>query len=268
MFTPTFHLLQQECTLLESCIYSGLSALSKAHTSDKGQYYVSFFNLSVGLERLMKLVLILDSLSKSNKLTTVKNFSHDLEKLFAEAKKISSQHNFAHLSATLNDPIRASILKLLSDFALKTRYANLDRLNGVTISDPLQELSAVLKLVLASEVSVKFKNKIQQQASLMTQMMAGHSTVIMSDLNQNPMSLHEVLATPALNKAAGKYIVWHLLQIINDVRSLAIDISHKATGYQQSNSGSRAAVFIPAISDFLTVVGMPKAHALTKRRWP
>ena len=58
---PTFSLLQQEGYLTRSCLYTGFSALSNANiNNNKGDFYVAFFQLSIGLERLMKLALILD----------------------------------------------------------------------------------------------------------------------------------------------------------------------------------------------------------------
>lgn len=83
---PVFSLLQQEGYLTRSSLYTGFSSLSKGNiNNNKGDFYVAFFQLSIGLERLMKLTLILDYMA-ANELRLpdnkwLKGFSHNLVEL-------------------------------------------------------------------------------------------------------------------------------------------------------------------------------------------
>src|ERR1035438_1316377 len=60
MNSPAFRQLQNEGFLIEGCLKSSIAALRKSSPSDRGPIYVSLFNFSIALERLLKVALILD----------------------------------------------------------------------------------------------------------------------------------------------------------------------------------------------------------------
>ena len=66
MFSEKFKLLQQEGYLTQSSLCQGLTFLRKANLGEKerGLFYSAFFQLSIGIERFMKIVVILDYMSK------------------------------------------------------------------------------------------------------------------------------------------------------------------------------------------------------------
>ena len=53
-------LLQNEGHLLHGCIWSALSALKRSNSAERGPLYAALFTYSIGLERLLKVSLILD----------------------------------------------------------------------------------------------------------------------------------------------------------------------------------------------------------------
>ena len=54
-----WHALGREAVLVRHLVGSGVTALGRANYADKtGEYYTAFFGLSVGLERLAKLILV------------------------------------------------------------------------------------------------------------------------------------------------------------------------------------------------------------------
>jgi hypothetical protein len=58
---PKWHALGREAALVRHLVGSGASALGKANYADQmGEYYTAFFGLSIGLERLSKLILVAD----------------------------------------------------------------------------------------------------------------------------------------------------------------------------------------------------------------
>lgn len=65
--SATWFLLQQEGLLAEACLCNGLTALRHANLGDKkARFYSAFFELSIGFERLMKLIIIIDHMAKHN----------------------------------------------------------------------------------------------------------------------------------------------------------------------------------------------------------
>ena len=58
MFTDKERVLANEASLTASLLGNGLNALRKADIYNKGLYYQAFFSLSIGIERLLKIILI------------------------------------------------------------------------------------------------------------------------------------------------------------------------------------------------------------------
>jgi hypothetical protein len=58
---PEARALMREAALVRHLLGSGATALGRASHGDKlGEYYTGFFGLSVGLERLAKLIMVTD----------------------------------------------------------------------------------------------------------------------------------------------------------------------------------------------------------------
>lgn len=64
-YPETHRLQEQEGYLFRSCLTSGLTSLRAAGTHDKGKFYSSFFNLSIGVERLCKTIVIINRMLKN-----------------------------------------------------------------------------------------------------------------------------------------------------------------------------------------------------------
>lgn len=58
MFNEKEQLLANEAALTASLLGNGLNALRKAGIFNKGLYYQAFFSLSIGIERLLKMIII------------------------------------------------------------------------------------------------------------------------------------------------------------------------------------------------------------------
>ena len=85
MFSPTYLLLKNEVSLIQGCLNSALATLFKSSSSERGPLYAGLFNYSVGLERLLKLTLLLDHcIENAGEFPThakIKSFGHKLVEL-------------------------------------------------------------------------------------------------------------------------------------------------------------------------------------------
>lgn len=136
--TTQEEILLKEAGLASSSLEYGLTILRKAELTRKAEYYQAFFQLSIGLERLMKIIIIENYLGVEKKFPSnsiLKGYGHKLVNLFDATSKLQTGQ---YIDPRLND-ISNSILNLLSEFAISTRYYNLDVLTqGKTKSkDPL-----------------------------------------------------------------------------------------------------------------------------------
>lgn len=129
----------------------GFDALSKANISQKGLYYQAFFSLSIGIERLLKVILISEyraqndgEFPNSNK---IRKYGHQIDTLLAK-------NNIEFF-----DGIDNSIINLLNDFANSSRYYNVDIMSKGNSSNnnPLAEWERIKDLIIE-----RYKGKIIQ----------------------------------------------------------------------------------------------------------
>ena len=88
---PEWHAIGRETALVRHLIGSGITALGRANYADqRGEYYTAFFGLSVGLERLAKLILVADyAICNDGHMP----FGHKLIDLMTVAETFSAKHN-------------------------------------------------------------------------------------------------------------------------------------------------------------------------------
>jgi hypothetical protein len=144
-----WHALRRETSLVQQLIGSGATALGRANYADKaGEYYNAFFGLSVGIERLAKLVLVIDSAIQSNgqlpNQKMIKAYGHKLLKLMDEVDAVRARHSLQVDHVRPTDSISKSVIDCLDAFADAKggRYANFQALgdpNFETEFEPIRK---------------------------------------------------------------------------------------------------------------------------------
>ena len=157
MVSRTFLLLQNEAFLLEGCLRYALTALMKSSGEDRGALYAALFSYSTGLERLLKLTLLLDHCI-ANKgtfptYTQIKTFGHDVSTLYKSATAVVVRYNIEIPESCRTDDLDERWVELLTGFAVSGRYFNLDALTGSGKSeDPLPEWGKLLYEIYERDV--------------------------------------------------------------------------------------------------------------------
>jgi hypothetical protein len=128
---PEWHFIRQEAMLVRHLIGAGATAIGQAnYANKKGEYYRAFFELSVGMERLAKLILVVDyALAHRGKLPDekhVKQFGHDLQSLFSAVDQVSTARTLNLRYPRPTDAVATAIIANLDAFAdaKRGRYAN------------------------------------------------------------------------------------------------------------------------------------------------
>lgn len=86
-FSPQFHAINRETAIAAEMLSFGVTYLRRANHAKKGEYALSFFNLSNGFERLCKLIFLADyAITNNGKFPSNKilkfQLGHDLKKTF------------------------------------------------------------------------------------------------------------------------------------------------------------------------------------------
>lgn len=157
MYSPTFQLLLNEGYLLRGCLQAALNSLLKSSNASREHLYTAFFTYAIGLERLLKLTLILNHcIEKKGSLPThaeIKSFGHNLRALYNSAEKIVQRYSIDIPDECRIDDIDQRLIDLLAEFAISGRYFNLDALTGGGKSeDPLPVWGELLNEIYQRDV--------------------------------------------------------------------------------------------------------------------
>ncbi len=266
-FPESFLLLQQEGYLISSCLGTGLTDLRAAHVHNKGAFYTALFNLSVGLERLMKALIIMEHMLNNNlnvpSKKQLKGYGHNISELYDCCASIAHNRNFDFPNKDALNPVQRELLSLLSGFAQTARYHNLDALNQSHFGkDPLVHWSEILLAILEHDVSQRQKNKILGQAHLVASAIGDDTFTLMHGLDKHPLSTEEALALPGLHDQATKFAVLHLVNILASLRELTSEISHLAYTVKTP------APPFPQMQEFIEWIWDDRQYVLRKKKWP
>jgi hypothetical protein len=127
--------MMREAGIAAESLFGGLTALRKANYAQASLYNYAFFGISIGLERMMKLAILVESRARPNGAYPTESefrnsYKHDLLKLFTRVEEIRAGYSGRLRWDLPNRDVSMVALKILSDFATLTRYYNIDVLVG------------------------------------------------------------------------------------------------------------------------------------------
>jgi hypothetical protein len=233
-------LLIKEAGLTATCLEQGLTSLRKASFTKKWYYYQAFFLLSIGIERLLKLTVVTLSRIKNDRLPNnreLKAYGHNINKLFNTLmNELNPNSNFLE-----DDEINSYILKFFTEFALRSRYYNLDSLSGIeTNNDPLHHWKDIVKIIEQRHCHTK---ELSEQERNMLKLMSETSFILHTDEYGNPITNLINLYEQGLNldKIQG-YSVFYIHRLVVACVEL-LDIAGGDT------------YMLPRFSEFFTLFG-------------
>jgi hypothetical protein len=182
-----YFLLSRESALAALSIGHGLTLIRKYDFVKHGFGSQSFFMLSIGIERLLKLVIIYDYFRTHNNQfpdnSILKKAGHNIKALYVRSLQIAEDIGEMNLhSKLLSDPIYNIIIDFLTDFASVSRYYNLDTLTGrpnVT-GEPLREWNRKINSIII-ERHYRHNAKKAEAIKTITDIMQPHVLVSFDD---------------------------------------------------------------------------------------
>lgn len=213
-----FKLLKSEAIIVSEQLAQGVYYINHIHKNDN-IYYPMFFNLSIGLERLFKLIIVTNQIiNNETAKTTIKSFSHDLLKLKKQVDDIAKNYDISGLD--IETPIHISIIDALSGFSEKDRYYNFDKIDKIASKDPIS--------FFEKHVISKIKKKLVPKLKL-----SENECVIGKILNKHAISTtYENLKSYIKHEKEWlyieKYLRLYILQIIKQYALILIKLSQNA----------------------------------------
>lgn len=241
---PEWKALHREASLVSQIIGSGATALGRAsYGSGFGEYYTAFFGLSIGIERLAKLILVADyALDNRGALpgqSVVRKFGHRLKDLIAKVDEIATKRNIfvPHLLPT--DPICAAVVDCLDMFsdASKGRYANFEAIGNPAFDPANEPVSQWWTKVVEPILDKHYRGKlaeagVKQRASIIDAMMGDITAVLHTNETGGVMSdLTTASERTGQTKWAQKYGRFYTLSVVRWLAYIFDEMTHTA-GYQ------------------------------------
>lgn len=270
---PSANSIGRETSLACHLIGAGVTALGKANYDDKfGEYYTAFFGLSVGIERLAKLILVANYSILHNgempKERIIRGFGHKLLALCNAVESIAKEQCLELQYERPEFPVCKKILDCLDAFAdaSKGRYANFGSLGEPNLSqeEPIAKWwSVVANAILAEHYYGKpVQQKVEKNAELVEQMLGAHSMVLHVDETGQEMSnLKQASVRTGQVDVVQKFGRYYTLLL---VRWLADVFSHlSTTAHNQHGVGE-----FFGVNEYMYTFLVPDSFLKTRKIWP
>lgn len=180
-FSNEFIAFSNEAAFAKEILGLGVTQIRKANYAMIGKYYQSFSCLTTGLERIGKLCILLDKILERdlNIPNLKKDFSHDLTKLYKQLIVIKEKWDLKNKNTMPPHALLDKILNILTDFACKDRYSNLDFLIGQVTKNLVELWYKDIDLYIYDHyVTERKKQQIETNAEIISLMANSNVSVV------------------------------------------------------------------------------------------
>jgi hypothetical protein len=240
---------------MQGCLKASLSGILTGTNAQPGPLYAAFFNYAIGMERLLKILLLLDKWHRERKFLTneeLKAKGHKLQNLHQDVLPLFQQYAVTCETSYGPDEINSDLLSFLSDFANGSRYYNLNSLADSTAQDA--------------------KNPIYRWQSLFYQAYQQdhpNPEPIKSkpDVPEDSMSMSELTGHHIIIAAARPHLCWRMVQLLVPLKELLIVLREQVHKDDLAKGGPHADPSVPYMEEFLEFVCEDKT-VLESEDWP
>jgi hypothetical protein len=274
MDMPAWHAMRREASLVSQLIGSGATALGRASYADGlGEYYTAFFGLSIGIERLAKMILVADhairhagALPDQN---VVRAFGHKLTPLVEAADTIAATRQLQLEYARPIDPICNAVVDCLTSFAdaSQGRYANFEAIGNPAFNPVHEPVERWWTNVVQPALTKHYRGRaaearVRRNAEIVAQIVGGSATVLYTDERGRAMTdIATASERTGQTEQARKYGRYYTLQVVRWLADVFTELTHPA-GY----SDEHAVLF--GHYEYLVAYRNPNNFLLTRKRWP
>lgn len=274
-FSETWFLLEQEGLLAQACLCNGLTALRNANLGDKkGLFYSAFFELSIGFERTMKLILILDHMAKNNLIPPdskiIKSYGHKLISMFDSTKTVCGKNGLNLLQDFQADSLSIIILTFLDHFAhTDGRYANINKLTGHrhhAMADPLVQWGEIANLIFQKHATNRQRQRAKLNGQAVSAAFGDAVTSLISDLDQQHPDVAHLFTRVWELDVAAKHAIFALVTLISALRDVFDSVCGNA--WKSNPPGPSGLADVPDMKEFFQFAWPDRKYVMRKKRWP
>ncbi|MGU3192144.1 hypothetical protein ACVYF0_16900 [Vibrio cholerae] len=267
VFEEEYRLLSQEGHLTKSSLLSGLDAIRRANIDDYGRgfFYSGLFELSIGFERLMKIVIVLQhKLDNKNTNPTnkqLRNYGHNIIELYKACCEVASKHE---VQTEITDK-QQKILNVLSTFGTGSRYYNLDQITDSSKhDDPLKMWSHVLSYHIWG-LKPNVRQKLETDAFAYVDRTGQADAYYPGrNINGEPMLMSEYHYLYHATEKANYQVIWSIISMLEPFYDLLNELCHKLHQLADSLGNKQT---VPYMYEFFPFFLTPRSIVIRKKRW-
>jgi hypothetical protein len=266
IFSHEFRMIAQEGHLASTSLLAGFEALAKLDYDKPGTVYSTLFQLATGLERVMKIAIILDHKTKNDLANPsdalLRQLGHSITDLYvvlrsaAEARSIADGWFEAHTK-------HGKLLAALSEFARASRYYNIDQLvSGRDSPDPLTRWFAVHMQIADDAISNNRLDGIMQRARSHCEAL-GLFGWEMGPKGQWDLTIDVTYQLEVARVSRG-HCVWTIIEILKPICRLIDRLANEVHQLEQQKGIEPT---VPYMTEFFPFCLADKGTAIRRKAW-
>jgi len=274
-FDRRFALLVQECHLTRTTLLSGFDLLLKANVyQDKdGFFYSAFFEISIGLERLLKLAVITHHMLVNNYRTpTIRElrgkYGHDISSLHDEAMRIMSIYFRGKSRSTSPlDEVDSALVGFFSEYAVGSRYFNLNEICEAKLGQgPVSQWFKLAHEVFRTHTA---SHRVEKESLDIFYKMdregIRNTFTHHKDESGQLLMVGDCLYRQLVMTKSAPLVIWRLIEVFRPVYHLLEEMSQTAATHEREH-GARTPI-IPHYEDFFYFFLATKSDIKRRKRW-
>jgi len=209
-----------EASLAASCLGGGLTAIRQYSFADKGRFFAGMFGVTIGLERILKLCIVLEHLLRTGSPPTekqLKDLGHSLSALLRAVRKVNAECALGVDEAPITESLSERIVDLLTAFAKQARYFNLNVVTGAPTTPSSEPLAAWARDIGEELVRRHYRPSAKGRAELATAAsLNGVPGVVVGHVGDDGTSIQEFgdfALQSAVAETKQKYSVFYIHRI-------------------------------------------------------
>jgi hypothetical protein len=266
-FSHEFRMMAQEGHLASTALLAGFEALAKLDYDKPGTVYSTLFQLATGLERIMKIAVVLvhkvtnDLANPSD--AQLRRLGHSITELYAALRSADESRSITDGWFEV-DTMQGELLAALSEFARGSRYYNIDQLvSGRDSPDPLTRWFAIHMKIADDALSYKRLGGIMQRARNHCEAL-GLFGWEMGPKGQWDLTIDVTYQLEVARVSRG-HCVWIIIEILKPIYRLIDQLAIEVHQLEQQKGIETPA--IPYMTEFFPFCLVDKDTAVRRKAW-
>jgi len=268
--TKNFSLLAQESFLAKNCILAGFDSLLSAnyYCAKDGNFYSAFFNLAIGLERMMKLVIVTDHMLKNDlKAPTegyLRGFGHEIETLYTRTSELSGLYGHP-FSPPERDSESQQLLSFLAKFSTTARYYNLNEVGRSSgRPGPIEEWQHVAAKIYEAHTAWHMRDRNTQKVfTRMDNLGEVNNFTRYVDSQGSLLQLGDIRYLQMMTKKAAPLAIWLIVEMFQPIHFVLETMAKRGYAFNAPGEG----ITIPHYEEFFYFMLATLPSIKRRKRW-